>query len=303
MAGIVLEPRVGHETHFRPVLEPACDTERRRIVLAHAQRQRDGATVDEPRIERADDAAVVDLVHVPQPRSDLTACRHTATERVPVAVDVFRQAFDDDVRTQIRRSHIERRIERVVHAQQCAGIVRELRDRGDIGDLQRGVRGCLDVDELRVRAYRARHGIGVGRIDDRRLDAVFLRQDLVEQPVRGDVGGIGEHRVVAAVEQRRERGGERGHAGCEHDRVLGAFEVGEFGFQIPLVGVPVARVQVGVGTRPVDVRRVVGQCVGVCECDRAAYRARLRIGAVAHMDGAGREPERLMVERLSVLYR
>ena len=98
-----------------------------------------------------------------------------------------------------------------------------------------------------VGAKRRAYVLGIGGIHDGGFDAVLLRQNLVQQAVGGDIGGVGEDRVVASVEERGERGGQRGHAGSEHHRILGTFKTGQLFFQIALVRMAVARCK---GSRP-----------------------------------------------------
>ena len=232
----------------------------RGVVLADAQRQRHRAAIDQPGVERRDDAAEIHL----RGEADLVRARlgggDRAAQRVAMAVDVFGERFDDDIRAEIERAHVVRRVEGVVHRNQNVRVrfVGQFGDGGDVRDLERRARRRLDMHQLGVGAKRRAYVLGIGGIHDGGFDAVLLRQNLVQQAVGGDIGGVGEDRVVASVEERGERGGQRGHAGSEHHRILGTFKTGQLFFQIALVRMAVARVKVHVRTGPVDVRGVVG---------------------------------------------
>ena len=68
------------------------------------------------------------------------------------------------------------------------------------------------MNQLGVRLDGVEYVGRVGGVDDGGFDAVLLWQNLVEEPVCGDVCRVGEDRMVAPVEEGGEGGGECGHA-------------------------------------------------------------------------------------------
>lgn len=59
--------------------------------------------------------------------------------------------------------------------------------------------------------------------------------------------------MIAAIKERGERGGKRGHAGSQHYRVFGAFQTGQLFFKVPLIWVAVTGVEVHVRAGPIDI--------------------------------------------------
>ena len=77
---------------------------------------------------------------------------HGAADGRVVAVEVLRRAVHGDVRAELERPLEVRRQERVVDGVRDAALARDLRDRGDVGQLERRVGRRLGEDQLRVRA-------------------------------------------------------------------------------------------------------------------------------------------------------
>jgi len=84
----------------------------------------------------------------------------------------------------------------------------------------------------------------VGRVDEGRLDAVFLRQQLREQAVGRLIDDIGDNNVVAGLQEGEEHGMQRGDPAREGDGVLPVVENGELVLQCELVD-PLLRVYRG----------------------------------------------------------
>ena len=89
-----------------------------------------------------------------------------------------------------------------------------------VADPGRGVARRFHMDELCVRPNRRADRFGVGRVEQRDLDVVFLRQILAEQQIRRAVADLRDNRVIAGVEKRRKHRRERGHAAGKHGAVL-----------------------------------------------------------------------------------
>ena len=103
----------------------------RGVVLLHAQRERYRASVDQPCVERADDAAVVDLGGEADFVGSGLGGGYHAAEGVSMAVDVFGEALHHDVRAEFQRAYVVRRIEGVVHADEDVMAKPFLRLAGD----------------------------------------------------------------------------------------------------------------------------------------------------------------------------
>ena len=286
MPRIALQSRIRHEADARLLFQPAGHSHGVFVVLAHAQRQRYGPAHDEPCIEGADDAAEIDL----RLRADLIQVFRLADDRaahgVAVAIDVFGHALHHKVRAQLDGPLVEGRGKGVVHAQQCAVAVGNVRDGRNVRDHERRVARRLDMDELGVGADSRLHVGGIGGVDNGRLHAEFVVEQLIEQPVDRDVRHAGEDHMVALIQQREKQPAQRGHAGGQRDAVLPALERGDALLQVFLIRAAVARVEVGARARPVHVRGVVGQRVAVGHRDGALDGAAVLIHFVADVHGA-----------------
>ncbi len=168
------------------------------------------------------------------------ARRDDARDHVAVAAEELRRAVQDERRPKLERALEDRRHEgRVDDDRDAARVLHRLRD---VDEVERRVARRLEHDETRVRANRRpdpgrrreRHLVAEKAAGEERVAAA------VERPHRDDV-------VLPLLSRGEEHGGERGHAGRERDRRLGALERGER----PLVagdgGVEEARVDVAAG--------------------------------------------------------
>ena len=128
-----------------------------------------------------------------------------AARRRIVAVEVLRRAVHRDVGAELERPLEVRRQERIVDGVRNAVLLGDLRDRGDIRQLQRRIRRRLGEDQLRVGPNRLANGIGIRRIDERELHAE-ARVDLRRDAIRAAVRDVRDDCVIAGRE-----------CGLEHD--------------------------------------------------------------------------------------
>lgn len=174
-------------------------------MLLATQRERYRASVDQPCVERADDAAVVDAWAVKR----ISSVRALVVAIMPprassMAVDVFGEAFHHDVRAEFQRAYVVRRIEGVVHADEDVmakpflRLANGARHARYVGDLQGSGWLASPDDQLGVRLDGVEYVGRVGGVDDGGFDAVLLGQNLVEEPVCcGGMSCRGEDRMVA----------------------------------------------------------------------------------------------------------
>ena len=171
------------------------------------------------------------------------------------------------------------RHEGVVHDQQGAVAVRQLRNRGNVGDLQGRVRGGLKEDDLHIRGEVL---IAQGRevADEAGLHSAFSQLG-GREAVGAAVGRHAQQQGVARLQNAEGRRGGR-HAGGVRVGVLGPLERGEGRLQVIAGGVCAALVHVGgvltCGTE------------GASQVDRR--HGRIVAGIVHGVDGAGRETGR-----------
>ena len=116
-------------------------------MALHAEGERLDAAQGQPAVERPGDGAGGILVEADR-LQQLARADDGAADDVGMAAEVLGRAVHDDVRAQAQRLLQVRRGERVVHGQQGAGFAAELRDGGDIQDLQERIGRRLDPHQL-----------------------------------------------------------------------------------------------------------------------------------------------------------
>ena len=205
--------------------------------------------------------------------------RRNAGKQVCVTGKELGGGLHGDVRAELQGTLQVRGHEGVVHNQQGAVAVRQLRNRGNVGDLQGGVRGGLEEDNLHVRAEVL---IAQGR---EVADEAGLHGALSQLGGRKPVGAaVSRHAQQQGVTRLQNAKGRRGcrHAGGVRVGVLRALEGGEGRLQVIAGGVRAALVHVG------------GILAGGTESARQVDRRHGRIvaGIVHGVDGAGRETGR-----------
>ena len=122
-------------------------------------------------------------------------------------------AHHRDVRAEREALLAQRRGEGVVHRHQRARGVRGGRDRRDVAHVELRVRRRLDPHEPRTFDRRA-DLLGVGG-DELHLDAV---QALLRHEPHAGIAVVHRHELVARLADRHQHGGQRRHAGSEHER-------------------------------------------------------------------------------------
>jgi hypothetical protein len=136
----------------------------------------------------------------------------------------------------------EGRIDHHLHAAR----VRHLDGLGQIDDAQVGVGRRLGEEDLGVVPERVGELLGVGRLDDRGLDAQ-LRQVVANELARAPIAVAGDDEVRVPGEERQEDGGRGAHSRGEQHRRLGPLELAELALDGPPRGVAVAAVLVALG--------------------------------------------------------
>lgn len=91
-----------------------------------------------------------------------------------MAVDVFRQRFDDEISPQIEGMLVERRCKGIVDGEDGPVFMGNLGDGRNIRDAVGRIVRRFDMDQTRPRCNRLFHGVEIGHIDHDRFDAEFI---------------------------------------------------------------------------------------------------------------------------------
>ncbi|MNS80873.1 hypothetical protein D3C72_1145700 [compost metagenome] len=186
------------------------------------------------------------------------------------------------------RAQQERRGYRVVDDQRHACRMRDLGDRGNVGDVAARVADRLDEHGLGARIDQGCERRRVGRIGETRLDAV-LRQCVRQQIEAAAVQRAGGDDVVAGLGNGLDRIGDRRLPRGQCQRADAPFQCRHALLQHVGGGVHDARIDVARYLQVEQVRSVLGviECVGHGLVDRHRHRAGGRVGAVAAVHGQG----------------
>ena len=280
--GVARQARPGDPPHRRMGLQVARQGSRRLAVAVHAHVQRLQPAQHEERAEGSHDAAAVDA-HAADGLDALPAPGHDAGDDVGVAAQPLRGRFHDEVHAEGQGPAEIGRRERVVHHDERPMRVSQVREPGQVGHHDRGVRDRLGVEEpRRRRPQRGLDGIGVGRVDVRHGDPE-APEDAVHERPRAAVHGPRGDDAIPRAHERQDGGVDGGHAGAEGEAGLRVVELGEGGRQGVGRGVLDARVGVA-GLPEADEVRVLVDILGM-------ERRRLVDGhggrALLHSWGAG----------------
>lgn len=190
----------------------------------------------------------------------------------------FCAAVHDHVCAQVERALEVAGEKRVVHDEDGACVVCEVRERGDVRDVHHGAGGGLEEEALRVALDRALDGVEVGEVHEIELDAVALRVHVDEQAVRTAVQVVAHEKTVAVLEHL-EQGGDGRHAACVGVRLEPAFERCDRVLELEHRGVAASAVD--------KARRLVqgGVREGCRLVDGEGNRPGLRIAALVAVDG------------------
>ena len=251
------------------------------VLLLTFQAQRQGLHVLQQAVgvNRGQQRAADELTAVQQNRQVGVVRRRNTGEQVCVAGKELGGGLHGDVRAELQGTLQVGGHEGVVHDQQGTVAVRQLRDCGNVGDLQGGVRGGLEEDDLHVRGEVL---IAQGRevANEAGLHGA-LSQLGGRKAVRAAVGRHAQQQGVARLQNAECRRGCR-HAGGVRVSVLGTLEGGEGRLQVIAGGVRAALVHVG--------SVLTGGTEGARQVDRR--HGRIVAGIMHGVDGAGRETGR-----------
>ncbi len=208
---------------------------------------------------------------------------HDAAHHVGVPAQVLGGRVHHDVRAEFQRLLQVWRGEGVVHDQLRARVAGNLRQGGDVTDVEQRIGGRLDPDQLGVRLDRRPHCVHIGHWGGGVLDSPAGKH-LVHQPERAAVGVVRNDQVVAGPQGgAQHRVGGR-HAGRERAPMPTAFQRGQTFLQrgagrvagagVLVTGAHAAHPVLGVGRRGVDGHD---------------HRTGRRVCLLARMNGAGGE--------------
>ena len=132
------------------VLQPQRQGQGPLRLSAHAQIERLKALENHPGVEGRQGHAPAFEYRQKFLTDHILAGAQRARHNPPLAVEVFGARVHDDVSAQNHRALQCRRGKAVVHSQQCAGVVCQVGQRGNVADLGQGVGGGLDKQQPRV---------------------------------------------------------------------------------------------------------------------------------------------------------
>ncbi len=183
-------------------------------VLRHAQaevRQAQADVEGDLRVHRRAEQHQRARVQVHELHDERRGAAHGPGDVVAGAVHELGEAVHHDVGAVLDRRDDQRR-ERVVHDQHGPVPVRDLGQRGDVRDPQRGVRHRLAVEHPGPRREGTLDGREVGDVHERRRDTRLHRQVVVQQRERSAVHRATGDDVVARVAELRDDGRDGCHA-------------------------------------------------------------------------------------------
>ena len=198
-------------------------------LAVHALRQGLDALQGEPGdLGRHDGAGGV--LHIGDPVVQLRCGRHhRSPDGGVVAVEVLGGRVHRQVGTEIEGPLVVRAEDRVVHRVGHGAGLGDVGNGGDVAVLQRRIGGGLGEDERGVVPHRGGNGGGIGCVDEGELDTE-PGEDRGGEAVGPSVGHVGDHGVIAGVEEGYEHRVDGGHAGGESCGVRTVLEDGDLLF-------------------------------------------------------------------------
>ena len=198
---VARQARPRHPLDLRVLREELGDVLGVRRVALHAHVERLQAAQHEEAVERARHAADRVLEEAEALGERVVAREHRAADDVAVAVQVLRRRVDDDVGAELEGALEVRRRNVLSTTISTPCALADLRDGGEVGELERRVRRRLDPDELRLlarspsrRSSRRSCRTGVN-------DEAAALEHLVEDAERAAVDVVGVDDVVARVQE------------------------------------------------------------------------------------------------------
>ena len=146
-----------------------------------------------------------------------------------MATEVLRRRVQHEVHAELEWLLQIRAREGVVRDRERARAMRDLRERGDVENLEERVRRRLDPHELRLAADGPADRRGTPHVDGGERDAGAVEYPR-EEPVGPAVHVVPHDDVIALLEEVRDSVA-RGHARCERERPPCPFERGKTRFE------------------------------------------------------------------------
>jgi len=210
-----------------------------------------------------------------------------AANQIGMPGEVFRSRMHDEVDAELRWMLVDGRAEcGVDHAEQIVLLCNHCHFL-EVNNAQSWIRWRLQIEQLCVRTNGSRVLIVFRGVDKCGLNSQ-LRQPLREKLVRAAVNIALRHNVVATLEKRHDRCGDRAHARGEGERRFHAFQLRNSLFRNRVRRIAVARVKV-VGMGGAQLLVVVGDFKRGSLIDGRRHRTVLlfQIRRAAHRLGFG----------------
>ena len=181
---------------------------------------------------------------------------HGPAQAAPLAIQVLGGGMDDQVRPQGQGPLQGRGAEAVVHRQETAMVMGQVRQGADVGHFRQGIGGGLQEQQPGVRAHGGRPGIQACQVHVTGLDAK-AGQILVEQDRGAAKDGPRRDDVIPGLQQPQTGGKDGRHARGRGHAAFPAFQ----GRQTLLEGLDRGVGEAGIdvaGLVPAEARRRLG---------------------------------------------
>ena len=142
-----------------------------------------------------------------------------------MAVDVLGSAVDNHVSTQAQGLLDVRRAEGVIHddADVLVVLVSDFGDLSNVNNLQSGVAGSLQIDNLGLLGESGLHGSQISEVNELHAHAE-LAHAVVQQSEGAAVQGVAGNDLVTGLNRAPQSGGDSAHAGSGSQSSLAAFQ-------------------------------------------------------------------------------
>ncbi len=222
VAGILGQRRIEHARNLGPGLQPAGD--RQRVSLVAFEPHAQGAQSAQGEVDVVRPGAMTDIGgHRAHLFVHLLGGDDGAEHHVGMADDVFGGGVDRHVDAVLKRRKQPRRGPGVVHQHRGAAVVRYRRNRRHVLHLEGQRARRFDIDDFGVGPHQPGDALADQRVVIGRLDTA-AGQHIVAEIARRPVHRIDHQHVVAGLQARLQRGGDRRQPGGHQHRAIAAFD-------------------------------------------------------------------------------
>ena len=261
------------------------------MVFLHWRSNRSASVLIPRRVSQASKGLIVapgEPALQAQPVCPFLARGNHAAGGVAVPAEILRRRMDHHVDPERRRVARNRRREGVVDRDHSACLMRNLRQRRQVGDAHQRIGNRFTEKQFRLEPlHRRAHGVEVLHIDQLGANA-HVREHVGDDGKGRAVDIAGGDDGVACLDIDRQRSVDRGHAGRVHAGVIRAFEFGNRLFERARRWIAISAVDVPFSLLPEDRVEIGGRVIGKGGrgVDRGRCRDEIGMGwALTGVDG------------------